>query len=78
MDLSDLYPPRTLIGGKGNGGPAKWASAAALADALVDAAARVTVGDIEAFEDLGRAAANFKAAAWAAFRADGQRARRAA
>lgn len=74
LQLSDLYPARTLTGRKGNSGPREWASAAALADALTDAAARVVVGELEAFEDLARAAENFKTAAWRAFRADERRA----
>lgn len=78
LKMSDLFPPRAVVGGKGNGGPAEWASAAALADALVDAAVRVTVGDIEQFVELQQAAARFKAAAWAAFRADSRTKRRAA
>lgn len=70
LDLSDLYPPRIITGKKGNGGPREWASAAALADAVVNAAALVTVGGIEQFEALNRAVEDFKTAAWRAFRAD--------
>ena len=77
LEMSDLYPPRIITGKKGNGGPREWASAAALAGAVVDAAALVTVGGIEQFEALNRAVADFKTAAWRAFRADARERREA-
>lgn len=78
LRMLDLFPPSLRHHGEGNGGPREWASAAALADAVVDAAALVTVGGIEQFETLEQAAEEFKAAAWAAFRAEARVERRAA
>lgn len=67
IDLSDLMPG----GGSGPGipgGPAGWASAAALADAVADAAAEVTAGNIDAYAALTSAVARFRAAARQAMR----------
>jgi hypothetical protein len=72
LALADLFPPREGAGHegtRGNGGVAAWASAAALADEINDAAARVTAGDIDAYIEHGAAVARFKAAAREAMRA---------
>jgi hypothetical protein len=73
LDLADLFLPRVGAvqheGTRGNGGVAAWASAAAIADEINDAAARVTAGDIDAYIELGDAVQRFKAAARDAMRA---------
>lgn len=74
LDLADLFPPMPRGGAghhstRGNGGPGAWAAAAALADAIDDAAARVTAGDVDAYIALGDAVQRFKTAARAAMRA---------
>lgn len=66
----DLMPD----GGNGPGipgGPAGWASAAALADAVADAAADVSVGKADAYFALVSAVERFRAAARQAMRKGG-------
>lgn len=61
VELTDLFPD----GGNGPGipgGPAGWASVAALADAVADAAADVTVGSADAYFALTGAVARFRVA----------------
>jgi hypothetical protein len=74
LDLSDLFPVPArgagqTPGARGNGGPANWASAAALADEIEITAARflVTRG-VEEYMGLGAAVDRFKRAARQAMR----------
>lgn len=69
VDPAELMPDNHRGGGPGiPGGPAGWASAAALADAVADAAADVTAGSIEAYAELASAVARFRTAARQAMR----------
>lgn len=76
LEVSDLFPPRDTAG-RGHGGPGAWASAAALAERLADAAIRAAMGDPEAVWEVQRAADDFRRAAREAMRRDARAGARA-
>jgi hypothetical protein len=75
FNLSDLFPSRgagQTPGARGNGGPANWASAAALAGEIETAAARFLVfRSVEEYLELGAAIDQFRSAARVAMREGG-------
>jgi hypothetical protein len=75
LDLADLFPARGARdgGARGNGGPASWASVAALAQEIETAAARFLAGrGVDEYLSLGEAIDRFRAAARTAMRGGGR------